>query len=438
MRFFLINPAWCAVISLLASPAFPVSAQNTMPQGSSGRILRAIPAPESAAGGWHRLLFGSLWRDAWTTEAGIEELDLAHDCGGLTMVSRSGDSVSFTIGLRSKDGESYLFRTLRRNPVDVFSHDVLSAFAPSILKDLVAGTYPYAEVMADVLRGAVGMPVRHSRVAAIGTGTHNMGLPLWCSGRAGILMQLPAIGDTTLRDTHTVMALAASSLDERIDAREVLKIRLLDFFMGSWCDRSAGWQWGAFADNGIRTWKPVDFDSPLAFCAFNGAARIASGFIIASMPGCTAEYPAVGDLAWDGRQCDRSVLSSLSMSHFDSLAAFISHRLTDSVIAVAIERIPRERRDKDGPLLLGILQRRRDGLPDLARQYYAMLAHTVDINATQSSVRADVKCNDAGGVSVGLYARSDDGGGDSAHPAFFRSFDPNETARSAFAHEREE
>ena len=396
---------WCAISLLLVLPHSCVLPQSDTLRNASPRMAHVAPGSEFGTSAWRKFIIGSLWRDAWTTEVGVKEVDL-----------------------QGHKSERCSFRTLRQDPTKIFPPEVLTGFAPKILDELVAGTYPYADMMVDGICRAVDMDYHHPLLVVFPADSSIGGAPLAHGGQLGLLTcPLPGNADTASCETPVVLNLVASDANERIDGLEVLKMRLLDFTLGSWYDASARWRWRPVENHGIRIWKPVDSPHPLAFCKFDGALATAAGFMDAPLPSFLDGYPDIEDLAWDGRQLDRGLLSSLSKHAYDSLATFLSQRITDSVIQCAIEQIPAERVEVDGPLFRGMLQQRRRELPALARRYYDLLARTVDIYATKTPEWIEITRCDATRLAVNIFVCTADGARDSTRCTFSRIFDSGET-----------
>jgi hypothetical protein len=76
---------WLCVVSVLASTAVPAQAPAT-PDSTE-----VVAGTRYTAGGLHRWLFGTYYRDLWTTPITVEVLDLAREGGGLTPFS-AGES----------------------------------------------------------------------------------------------------------------------------------------------------------------------------------------------------------------------------------------------------------------------------------------------------------------------------------------------------------
>ena len=61
------------------------------------------PGPHYRAGGFHRTMLGSSYRELWSTPVTVEVLDLAREAGGLSVVRRVGGQQ--TLGQLPQGGE---------------------------------------------------------------------------------------------------------------------------------------------------------------------------------------------------------------------------------------------------------------------------------------------------------------------------------------------
>src|SRR5262249_14902666 len=145
------------------------------------------------------------------------------------------------------------------------------------------------------------------------------------------------------------------------------------------------WRWGYFGDTIPRSWRPIPLDRDQAFAKYDGfllwIAR-QSAFQLTNFQG---EYSNPVGAAWNGRDLDRRLLTSLSWSDWEKVESELATALSDSVIQDAVAALPPEHFQLIGSRLTAWLTQRRDGLPKEARKYYEMLAGEVDITATDSA-----------------------------------------------------
>jgi hypothetical protein len=130
------------------------------------------------------------------------------------------------------------------------------------------------------------------------------------------------------------------------------------------------------------------------------------------------------------REFDRSHLVDLSPAQWDSVVAFIQQRLTDQVIADAIAQLPEAHQQLSGDIIAAGIRARRDGLADIARQYYLMVNGDAEVFASDENERAEIQRNADGTVDVRIWregagAESTTNGQHS--PAFERRFYPADT-----------
>jgi hypothetical protein len=375
------------------------------------------PGPERGVGAFQRMMTGNLWRDAWTAEVAVEVLDRERFHEGF-----AADSA----------GNSFLFTPLVHDTRKIFPLAAQTAFSQKTLNDLLSATYPYADAITGVIAAAAGWPQAQPSVPPRLAFFPDAEIPGGGTGTsAGQMGYFTAYHDTSaIRGYATTLATLAAVYGGNgnlIDAREVLKVRLLDFYLGIWYGATESWVWAPSSGAGPTTWRPVQFPLSLAFSRFDGVVTNALGIIVTPLVSCDEEYPDVSELAWYDRGFDRKVLSSLTRRTYDSLALDLVQSISDSVIDAAIDRIPPERRPVDGPRLRRILQQRRAQLPALAQAYYAMLARTVDVYATDAPKWVEVRRLDAQRLSVTISAKKADGSPDKDHLQFARIFSAGET-----------
>src|SRR6266516_3206306 len=131
-------------------------------------------------------------------------------------------------------------------------------------------------------------------------------------------------------------------------------------------------------------------------------------------------YPPMIGLTWDGRALDRRLLVDLEKAVWDSVAGALQGRLADSVIDAAVGWLPTEYYARDGARLARALKRRRDLLRTASDRFYALLAGTVDVQATDEADVAAVERRGDGAMAVQL-SRPD------GTPYFVRTFRREET-----------
>ena len=84
----------------------------------------ATPGPEYGASGFHEFLFGSSYRDLWTTPITVEVLDLRTTGNGLTPTGTGGGQQTLSLRFMGADGLPYTFRGLDKDPTSVLPEEL--------------------------------------------------------------------------------------------------------------------------------------------------------------------------------------------------------------------------------------------------------------------------------------------------------------------------
>jgi hypothetical protein len=212
---------------------------------------------------------------------------------------------------------------------------------------------------------------------------------------------------------------------EQIDARRFLTARLVDLLLGDWDRHAKQWKWIKVEEGKRAPWVPVPYDRDQAFVKYDGFLLMIGRQNYPQLVDFSATYPSILGLTWNGRELDRRLLTGLEWPVWDSTARSIAARVTDSVIDVAVHRLPPEDYAKDGARLTHALRARRDALPDAARDFYRLLAGQVDVHATDADENVTAERAGDGSLELTVARRKRDGSLD--EPYYHRRFVAGET-----------
>jgi len=448
---------------------FPVSAFAQTDKAPE--TVRVAPGPEYTAGSTHRFFYGDLWRNLWTEIVDVELLDLDHFAGGLTVVgggpplpehrsgrcddtvvrSESEDAVAVgwtarsagSLYLKGANNQLYSFRLLDGRPEEVLPSNVQTLFASHVRKDLVAATHPYGELVANTLRSAVGIRSPDVQIVVLPESDRLGEMKGIFSGRPGILFTSPDqsweegipaeefSSDATVSTCSTTQLLCTLDRDhrQRVDAVEYLKARIMDLYLGDWARSEDGWRWlprkNVPAPSG--EWIPVSLSPTHDFTSFDGFFPWVGSFVVPQVGAFGSAYASIATQAWSSRNLDRRLLSPLGRQTWDSVTGVIISRLTDSVIAGAVARIPTSARSRGGDALEATLRARRAALSQAAGDFYRLLASTVDVRGSDRRECAEVMRSDGTHVEVNLFAVDAAGSPQRDAPLYHRIFSSEET-----------
>lgn len=427
---------------MVCSALLPGSARATDLAGgardsttSAAPRMRTMVASEHyRAGGFHRFLLGSDYRNLWSTPVEAPELNLRSFAGGLTPVKRVGGQQTFGLAMKGADGRDYTFRGLDKDPTEILPAEYHGTFVDRLLQDQIASSFPAGSVAVPPLLEVAG--VLHAEpILVVMPDDPLLGeFRKTFSGLPGTIEEYPRpagngnpgfAGATEIVTGEEMWKLLDESPSVRIDSRAFLTARLVDILIGDWDRHRGQWRWAQIP--GHDRWQPIPEDRDQAFVRFEGLLPAVGRPHAPQFVSFGNDYPSIEGLTWNGRDGDRRILVDLEKPVCDEVAADLRARITDAVIADAISRIPAAYRAQEGSELEAALRQRRDKLPEIADRFYRFLAHDVDIHATDQSETVTVKRMENGDIDVTVsLARS--GAASANVPYLHRVFHPKETS----------
>ncbi len=400
--------------------AAPLAAQGSAltPAASADSVV-VTAGPEYQASWLHEVFFGRHHRELWTTPVRVELLDLSSFAGGLVPLRRGGGGQTASLHFAGKDGREYVFRSVNKTPAWLPA-DLRETVAERILQDQISVLHPGAALIAAPLLDAAGVLHAEPRLMVTPDDSRLGEFRAEFGGMLGILEEYPTegaggepgfAGARDIVGTDKLLEHLEHSARTRADSRAYLAARLMDLLFAD-ADRHAGqWRWARSSAGDHAVWRPISRDRDEAFARFDGVFPRLAGMSSRELVGFGPDYGSIYGLTWRAQDVDRRLLADLEKPVWDSTALALQARLTDSVIAAAVRRLPPEYYRVNGAVLARDLERRRDQLPIAAARFYALLAHDVNIHATDESEVAEVEREADGRVKVRLSRRGEGGGG---------------------------
>ncbi len=191
---------------------------------------------------------------------------------------------------------------------------------------------------------------------------------------------------------------------DRIDRRAVLRQRLFADFIGNVNPRWLAWRWEAVTDSTGILWRPLgDFPG-------NGAGRLQRRHL----PRASADPPGPGEFRSPDiphgsparpaqLTVSRWLIGNLSWATWDSVAHDLQALMTDSVIELAVSRLPPSYPSEFSSQLAASLRARRDGLPGAARRLFGQLRVHAELlgSAGPDLVEVDRTSDDTVAIRLG-------------------------------------
>ena len=429
--------------------ALSVSAEST-PQKQfpppGHRIHRSIPPPGAkthvvipgerfSAGGFKRWIYGSGYRDLWTTPIEVAVLDLDKVGGGLTPLRTGGFGQSISLHFTGEDGRRYTVRSLDKDPTKRIWTEIKDTIAEDFLQNMVSALLPTGALVIDPLMEATGILHSKHTLVVIPDDPRLKEYREEFAGLIGTLQEHPSEGaDNTsgfagsrqISGTERVWEHLEETPHNRVDARAFLKARLMDFLVGDKDRHDGQWRWARFPDGEGYTWVAIPEDRDHAFSNLDGFAMSVARRGIPVFMKFDDKYPSLLGLTLTGWELDREFLAELDKAAWDSVVTTFCAELSDPIIEEAVRRLPAPYYEMVGETLTEALKSRRDALPEFASRYYSLITRQIEIQATDQNEYAQCEYIPNGDVVVriGLIEGS---GGEREAPYFQRTFDPKET-----------
>ena len=424
------TPATRALVPAVVALALAVPALALAPDAPQRRKVTA--GPQYGGNGFHRAMLGSSYRALWTTPIEVEVLDLSAEAGGLTPARRVGGQQTMGLALSDRDGRSYTFRSLDKDPTNILPEELQDTFVEQLVRDQMASQHPAGALVADELSRAAGVPTVPVRLVVLPDDPALGDFRKDFAGVVGTFAEYPTAEDAghpgfegavEIVDHMALFAKLAESPDDRVAVRELLRARLFDVLVSDFDRHRKQWRWAKKAGDGL--WHPIPEDRDQAFARYEGLLVRAVAGYIPQLRTFGPEYDRILGLTYNGREQDRWLLPELPRDAWREVATEMRGRVTDEVIERAARRMPPEWYAIDGARLAAALKRRRDALVEEADRFYRHLAGQVDVQGTNAHEVARVRRLEGGAVEVEVARRGEDG--TAGKPYFSRRFVPGET-----------
>jgi hypothetical protein len=415
-----MRPTVCLLLAATLA-ASPLSAEET----------REVTAgPQYEAGGWHRFLFGSGYRDLWTTPIQAPVLDLQKDKGGLTPVRKVGQAQTLGLAFKGGDGRAYTFRSLHKHPEQMLPEIWRDRYPAQVVQDATSGTHPAAAVILPVLAEAAGVADTHPRLVIMPDDPALGEFREQFANEFGTFDEYPLpagdgnpgfMGATEILNTKKLWMHWMEGPETRIDSRAFLRARILDLWLDNFDRHGGQWRWMKLP--GKDRLQPLPEDPDMVLVHHDGRVMNSVRNYIPRLLRFTEGYS--GRLDGPLMNCwavDRWLFADLERDDFEGMARELQGVWTDEVVEQALEGMPSEWYALNGADTAAALKTRRENLVDYVLRVYRHYAEHVDVHATDRAERVTIArlTDDAVEVTVSLAA-------DGASPHYQRRFVPDET-----------
>jgi hypothetical protein len=450
-RSQLLFHAPCGIIndSVPINPAFPPCGIDSLAMMEFAvpetKTLHVAPGPQYKRGGIGKFFLGRHYRDIWTTEVDVPVINLSDFPGGLRPVREGGGRQTTALKLRAENGESFVFRSVDKDPSGAFSYELRNTILSDVTRDQTSTGHPYGGLIVAPLLAEIGIlhadPTLYSLAPGPGLGDFNpkfgnlLGtLEIKPQGNKPKKGEPGTFGADDVLKSFELFRTRYNDQEVHIDYNEFVKARMFDLLVGDWSKHEDNWKWAEYDDNGIKSIRPIPRDRDNVFSRMDGLIPFLGSrrWAIANMENFGYNKPDIQSLTWQARHMDRMLLSSLSREDYREQAKIIQATLTDEVLSSALQQVPapasapmeNAKYLQEHAVILEKLKKRRKELLDYADGYYALQARTVDIVGTNDEEAFKLEALQDGRLTVTI---TDLKGKSKGEVLYQRTFFPAET-----------
>src|SRR5687768_2114448 len=380
------------ILTLLSSSGAGGQNGPRLPPVRLDTTLRA--SDQYGAGGPHRLMLGSNYRDLWSTLITVPVLDLTTFSGGVLPTKTGGGAQTKTLHFVTRNEVEFVFR-----PVYKALLMDLEGFGGTIVEkamiDGLSASHPLAPLIPPAFLEAAGIP-HASPILFVMPDDERLGeFRKEFAGMLGMIEAYPNVPDDApgfagalkIIDSENLLKRLDEDPTERIDARVLLRARLIDLLLNDNDRHPDQWKWARMRPDTGSPWVPIPRDRDKVLVSYEGILLKVARRVKPELVTFAGRYPSVPALFQNASELDRRLLGGLDKAVWDSVTAGLTRAITDSVIDAAFIDMPAPYRSSV-PELVAKLRTRRDLLPVAADKYYRRLFRVQDIHATDAAESA--------------------------------------------------
>ena len=415
--------AGAMALSITVDP--PSLHAQSVPPGIGPDSAEVVAGPIFGAGGFHRSLLGSNYRELWMKPVRLPVLHIATFAGGLTATKVGGGKQTRSLRLATADSVEYVFRPNFKAGVNL-PEDFEGTLVWWIFRDAGSASHPAATVAAIPFMDIAGVRHPNSVLVVMGDDPRLGEFRKEFAGLPGTIEEYPSIpkgggaafaGALTVLDAEELLDTLNKDPAVRVDARTMLRARIVDLLVGDNDRHADQWRWIQVTPGG--PFEAVARDRDKVFLSYEGSLLNLARMAVPKLVKFAPRYSNPSALFENATDFDRRILGGLDKSLWDSAARNLQRELTDAALERSVAAMPAEYR-AGSRHIVQILRVRRDSLPNAVMRYYGQLFRLADVHGTDAAEKAAITRNANGTVRVALQS---DGQG----TWFDRTFNPADT-----------
>ncbi len=375
----------------------------------------------------HRFFFGESYRQLWATPVKMKIFNFAKEKGGLKIVEKGGGRQTKSLRLQDSTGQQWVLRTVQKYPENVLPETLRPTIAGTIIQDQVTAEHPYGALVVPPLEQALGISHSHPQIVYVGDDPALGKYRDEFKNHVFLFEEREPTDVDKTDNTDKAQRKLEKDNDNRVDAKILLRIRLLDMLLGDWDRHGDQWRWKQNEDSTGTTYSPIPRDRDQVFYNSSGVLPTLVAYNDNFVKFQSYQDHIRGINIWNinNQDMDRYFLTGLNEQDWITEIDSIQKTLTDKQIRSAMRQMPAPIYKISGEQLTRKLIARRNKLKVQGMHYYRFLARTVEILGTAKNEHFDITNLPHGFVHVKVNKIKKSGG--LAQVIYDRTFDPKVT-----------
>ncbi len=307
-----------------------------------------------------------------------------------------------TVSLRLADssGKEWVLRSVNKLPDAVLPEGLRSTFASDLVDDYVSGQHPYSALIIPPLANAIKIP-HASPVIGVVAPDANLGMYNQLMAGSVALLEEREPGGKSDNSEKFVKALVKDN-DNTFKTKTFVRAMLLDLLVSDWDRHEDQWRWLNTSDNKDKDYAPVPRDRDQVLKINTGIVpkMITRSWLMPTFQGFDSIIPSVKYSLYKHRFVHAFPAFQFTRGEWKEMTADFIHKITDSVIDAAIDRLPASARTIRGAELAATMKKRRDHLPAAMDRYYDFYNQVVDLRLSDKNEQVLIKDAPGGGLQL--------------------------------------
>lgn len=345
-----------------------------------------------ARSGFAAFFLGEHNRAVWAQPVKAKIFRMKEQKGGLQITKLGGGMQTTSLTLSDSLGRMFALRSVDKNPIGVLPPFWRKTVAGSFVRDQISASNPYAALVVAPLAQAA--KILHPTPQLVFVMPDDQDFEQYATLVGGQLFLMEEKFTTKaslskkfgpasdLVSTQEMLDRHYTSGRHRIDQWAFARARLFDFLISDWDRHEGQWDWAEYRQQGDIWYKPVAKDRDQAFGRYNDGVLpwlATRKFAARKFQSFYPDYEDVRGLTINASFIDARALSEVSLADFRRLAHQLQQALPDSVLRNAVRQYPPEIYELMGEETFKILKARLKKLPQVAEEFYRILAEEVDV-----------------------------------------------------------